>query len=52
MLVGGVHPKVVAERLGHGDVGITLNTYSHLLPNLQAQAAEGLERLLRRAADR
>ena len=52
MLVGGVHPKVVAERLGHGDVGITLNTYSHLLPNLQAQAAQGLERLLRRGADR
>jgi integrase len=52
MLLGGVHPKVVAEWLGHGDVGITLNTYSHLLPNLQAQAAQGLERLLRRGAGR
>jgi len=46
MLLGGVHPKVVAERLGHADVGITLDTYSHVLPNLQAQAAAGLEKLL------
>lgn len=46
MLLGGVHPKVVAERLGHADVRITLDTYSHVLPNLQAQAAAGIERLL------
>ena len=39
MLLAGVHPKIVQERLGHGDISITMNTYSHLLPGLQADAA-------------
>ncbi len=51
MLLGGVHPKVVAERLGHADVSITLNTYSHVLPHLQSQAASGLERMLAAGGD-
>ena len=42
---------MVAERLGHADVGITLDTYSHVLPNLQAQAAAGLEQLLAAGGD-
>jgi integrase len=33
-LRAGVHPKVVQERLGHADIGITLNTYSHVLPDM------------------
>jgi len=48
MLRQGVHPKVVSERLGHSSVAITLDTYSHVLPGIQATAAqrfdEGLER--------
>jgi site-specific recombinase XerD len=32
LLRAGVHPKVVCERLGHSRVGITLDTYSHVLP--------------------
>ncbi len=51
MLLGGVHPKVVAERLGHANVGITLDTYSHVLPNLQSEAAAGLERMLAAGGD-
>lgn len=39
MLLAGIHPKIVQERLGHGDISITMNTYSHLLPGLQADAA-------------
>ncbi len=39
MLKAGVHPKVVQERLGHATINITLDTYSHLLPGLQEQAA-------------
>ena len=35
-----VHPKVVSERLGHSDVVITLNLYSHVLPSVQEEAAE------------
>lgn len=39
LLAQGVHPKIVAERLGHTDVRITMNTYSHLLPNMQKETA-------------
>lgn len=39
----GVHPKVVSERLGHASVGITLDTYSHLLPGMQAEAAARID---------
>jgi integrase len=39
----GVHPKVVSERLGHASVGITLDTYSHLLPGMQAEAAAKID---------
>ncbi len=46
MLASGVHPKVVSERLGHASVAITLDTYSHVLPGLQAAAAEALDAVL------
>jgi integrase len=42
MLQLGEHPKVVSERLGHSNVNITLNTYSHVLPNMQEDAARKL----------
>ena len=42
MLGQGTHPKVVQERLGHSQVGITLNTYSHVLPGLGREAVERL----------
>jgi integrase len=48
LLQQGVHPKIVSERLGHSGVGITLDIYSHVLPSLQAQAADGLDGLLSR----
>jgi integrase len=35
----GVNPKVVSERLGHATIAITLSTYSHVLPQMQEQAA-------------
>jgi integrase len=35
-----VHPKVVQERLGHANIRITLDTYSHVLPDMQESAAE------------
>jgi len=46
MLTAGEHPKVVSERLGHATVGITLDTYNHVLPGLQAAAAERLANVL------
>lgn len=48
MLKQGVHPKIVSERLGHSSVAITMDTYSHVLPGLQEQAAEGFDNLLLR----
>ena len=46
LLVLGEHPKVVSERLGHSSVTITLDTYSHVLPDLQERAAARLDALL------
>ena len=36
----GVHPKVASERLGHADITLTLQTYSHVLPLMQQRAAD------------
>jgi integrase len=38
-LAAGVNPKVVSERLGHATVSFTLDTYSHVMPGLQEDAA-------------
>ncbi|WP_433618712.1 tyrosine-type recombinase/integrase [Paenibacillus cellulositrophicus] len=35
LLKAGIHPKIVQERLGHSSINVTLDTYSHVLPNLQ-----------------
>lgn len=40
MLQAGVSPKVVSERLGHSNIGVTLNVYSHVLPAMDAEAVE------------
>jgi len=45
MLKAGVHPKVVSERLGHANIGITLDIYSHVLPGLQEAAAEKFDKI-------
>jgi integrase len=50
MLSQGVHPKVVSERLGHASIGITLDTYSHVLPTLQQEAANAFDDLFANAA--
>ncbi len=44
LLLGqGVHPRVVMETLGHSQVSLTLDTYSHVLPSLQEEAAKQLD---------
>lgn len=45
LLKHGVPPKVVAERLGH-DVSVTMRTYAHVLPDMQAEAVRAVERCL------
>ena len=39
LLAAGVPVKVVSERLGHATVTITLETYQHIMPGMQAEAA-------------
>lgn len=46
LLRAGVHPKVVSERLGHSTITLTLDTYTHVVPGLDADAAGRLERVM------
>jgi integrase len=48
LLLGqGVHPKIVSECLGHSQISITMDLYSHVTPTMQRQAADAMETLLR-----
>lgn len=40
LLQEGVHPKIVSERLGHQNIAITLDIYSHVIPSMQKEAAK------------
>lgn len=46
MLANGEHPKIVQERLGHADIGTTLNRYSHVTMDMQRDAADRLDKLM------
>jgi integrase len=46
LLSMGTHPKVVQELLGHSQINLTLDTYSHVLPGLQGDAVGKLDALL------
>ncbi len=46
MLCGGIHPKVVQELLGHASVTITLDTYSHVMPDMQGEAVRKMDSML------
>ncbi|CAM0497245.1 tyrosine-type recombinase/integrase [Thermoanaerobacter kivui] len=46
LLAAGENPKVVSERLGHASITLTLDTYSHVLPDMQKQATDKLEEML------
>ena len=45
LLAQGVHPKVVQEQLGHSQISLTLDTYSHILPTLQQEAANEMDKM-------
>jgi integrase len=46
MLGRGIHPKVVSEMLGHSQIAITLDLYSHVTPTMQREAAQAMDELL------
>jgi len=51
LIQAGVSPKVVQQRLGHADVTITLNTYTHVLPSMDQDAASRLDNIVFSATD-
>lgn len=46
LLAQGVHPRVVMETLGHSQIALTMNTYSHVIPALQRDAADRIDTAL------
>lgn len=46
LLLAGVNPKIVSERLGHSTVTLTLDVYSHVLPGMQEAASQHLETMI------
>jgi integrase len=49
MLGSGIHPKIASERLGHSSIAITLDLYSHVMPNMQADAVATMDEALIKA---
>jgi hypothetical protein len=43
LLSKGTHPKIVQEMLGHANISMTLDTYSHVMPTTQDEAIAALE---------
>jgi len=46
LLGQNIHPKVVSERLGHSTIALTMNTYSHVMPTMQEEAADKVDDML------
>ena len=46
LLAQGVHPRTVMETLGHSQISLTLNTYSHVLPSVLREAADKMEAII------
>lgn len=47
LLKMGVHPKIVQERLGHAQISMTMDIYSHVLPTMQKDASDKLDDMFR-----
>ena len=48
-IANGAHAKAIQQRMGHSSVTVTLDRYGHLLPSLDDQIADGLDRMYRLA---
>jgi integrase len=46
LLAMGVDPRTIMETLGHSQISLTLNTYSHVLPSLKTDAAQRMNSIL------
>ncbi len=45
LIAQGHHPRVVMETLGHSQISLTMNTYAHVLPDAQREAAVTMDLL-------
>jgi integrase len=52
LLAAGIHPKIAQERLGHSSIAVTMDTYSHAIPNMQQDAVAKLDAALRLAMNK
>jgi integrase len=52
LLASNVHPKIVQERFGHSSVAITMDIYSHLMPNMQTDAVALVDGVMRAAINK
>lgn len=46
LIANGVNVKVISERLGHSKISVTLDVYSHVLPNMQQEVADKLDKII------
>jgi integrase len=46
LLSRGMHPKIVQEMLGHANIAMTMDTYSHVLPDMQEKAVDAMDDVL------
>jgi integrase len=47
LIAQSAHPRAIMERLGHSSIQVTLDTYGHLFPELEAHITEGLDEVYR-----
>lgn len=45
LFMQGIHPKIVSKMLGHSTISMTLDTYSHVLPDMQRDATAAFDQL-------
>nr|UWI52023.1 tyrosine-type recombinase/integrase [Clostridioides difficile] len=46
MLISGTNIKTISERLGHADIRITMNRYSHLLDEIDKEESQNINKIL------
>lgn len=47
MFKAGIHQRIVADRLGHASTSLTMDVYSHVTPDMQREAAEAMDAILK-----
>ncbi len=52
LLSQGCHPRVVMDLLGHSSISVTLDTYSHVIPEMRREAADQMDAVFNRVASK